>query len=94
MAQVTVILGLLISMLRNFFSDEVVAVIKRAIVEWSECAEDGWQEDERTNFVIAKAKEAAEATPNHYDDILIPILAKLYVAYRVSKGTAPAAPVA
>jgi hypothetical protein len=88
MGKLVMILGLLISTLRNFVNDEMVDVIKRAIREWGECAEDGWQEGERTNFVISKAREIAQSTPNKYDDVVVEVLARLYIAYYVAKGTA------
>ena len=82
------LIGLLISVIRNYVNDDVVLVIKRAIGEWTEAAEDGWQPQERTNFVIDKAREVADATPNVWDDLIVEILAKLYIAYFVIKGRA------
>lgn len=85
------IYAVLISVIRTVVTNDVVAVIKRAIDEWSAAAEDGWQEGERTNFVIGQARAYAATTPNLYDDVLVEVLGRLYVAYFVAKGKAPAA---
>lgn len=89
----TALVSILISVIRNFITDEVVIAIKNAILQWSAAAEDGWQEGERTNFVIAKAREVAATTPSTIDDLIVEVLARLYIAYFVANGKAPAAPV-
>ncbi len=72
------IINIVISVIRNFVSPEVVAAIKQAALDaFINFPEKG--KDERTNYVINQCRHILETTANPYDEMFFDVLVNLYL---------------
>lgn len=81
-------IGAILAIFRHFVSAELVNEIKAAAAE--AMVREDWGPGEKTDFVIAKAKALAAATPTPWDDFAISIGAALYVRKYMAKAQAAA----
>lgn len=75
--------ALLLSIISHFVNKDVLSVIESAVIEAATHGE--WSNGEKSAFVEDKARAAAAASSNRYDDFLVEIAIKLYVARTKSK---------
>ena len=72
------ILGVLSAISRHFLSSEIIEALKAACIGALE--HDEWERGEKTEFVIASVRDIVTATPSPWDDMIIGVVASIYLA--------------
>ena len=75
--------ALILSIVKHFINPEVWKVIEAGVIEAA--THGAWSNGEKTAFVEEKARAAAAASANPYDDWLVEIAIKAYVAFHKGK---------